>query len=1359
MRVKPIVDSLPGEHIVAVHPVMSPDAEAHWHRRLNLYTGRALSDIALTAEQEGRAGRLATSGQMLSPGVVSGLEVTVDSTVEIRRPVEPPGKTVADPVRQLPVDSEMLMTRNADLMRLPVESDMLMTRNSNLLHLSGGISVTEATKTVGSERTINSYYNLAPGFGITGSGEDVNLPTPLRLDVKSVPVYAPSLFLDNAERILRGEGRSKMPAVEKTPIVAPNLEETGPDAAAPSQPLAPRHEGPTLGELIHPLIDLPPVGVLLLQPIVAELVGEYDPADSCEEDPSNYAFEDWQRADGCRLLFYTWPLDWMPLPGSDQYWRNRIAYAIFNAERRNQPHELLPWEEVGVPIALVGFDASWNIEFVDRHSVVREGGRRKRRKMFIPKSGNPFLWQARLKQFAEQLAETDGDDKTAADLAAQFRYLPPIGVMPRKAVELVTGPDVTDSRVRRNNFFPSTYRVDAVPIPLEQLDMAMTASASMSPFDTFTPDRVQVLVPVPQVWFEPDLLKVEAVAHEFQKEIDTLNAKIDDSARRRKDVRQKHRTLVRTITAGDPTYVEGDPVTDAQISPAEPEFGTQPKRDANGNKVFRQDGKPVLLVGIVDDLKQKLETTRGKILGAPELDQFDPLGLEGFVNFLKDRVDRASDRIDFGFLRVQTDIYRVRQLILNNVAATRLATSPVLASIAQGDSAIATKADIQAFLDAAKTKKEPPTNIGGAPPAASTGTTTSPATISGTLSSATFTTKGAIAELAFGKVAAMSAKTKLAAEATGRIFEQVSAPPSKVVVEQKSPLIGQKSISRSVTIAERIQDPKAAESKNYCVATKYDVIKSLRELGIMIDDIEIPGLLLLNADGNVVLEDDEKSVNFRLPKRETLKFADILDLEKRILSEPVDPGLDEGKAFSIGVELLENIITVLRSVEARIQDYEKLISLCQTVLDQTRDLLSGAERRLSELEHDLAEARHDITVARALLVDEQNRVGQINEQRDRVIREQVTFLAYQRPRLVDLNAGTPTRTLDPAVVTSPVPACLGHDATIPSDLRSTIGLLRESPVKWFPNVHPLLARLDRIEMLHQTIQTAKQRALAQTAVAVDSAKATAAPTRAGIAIQQAFFSQRSVVTQFRAQTAQIDLGVFANQSWRFAHDQAKDIVSLGDVIEAAHGRTDLAQEAAGELEGISRIAGCLYANFGSVKPEIRLDWVEAFSQYDRPVNFRNLAVLPRWHEIGFLDRRETQALVDWLYQQVDPLQSDAVSLINDVVRICILLASHAPVNQIVAGHIPKATVVQTGGHVELAVDHTKIRVGMSVLMYSPTNEVVARGVVEDLAAGKAAARVVTAVTKETTLEPGARVHFAESRALELNPLTAGKNLR
>ena len=67
MRVTPIANPLPGEHLAAVHPTMRPDVGTYWHRRLNLFTGRALSDTALTAEQAGRAGRLEPQRRQADP--------------------------------------------------------------------------------------------------------------------------------------------------------------------------------------------------------------------------------------------------------------------------------------------------------------------------------------------------------------------------------------------------------------------------------------------------------------------------------------------------------------------------------------------------------------------------------------------------------------------------------------------------------------------------------------------------------------------------------------------------------------------------------------------------------------------------------------------------------------------------------------------------------------------------------------------------------------------------------------------------------------------------------------------------------------------------------------------------------------------------------------------------------------------------------------------------------------------------------------------------------------------------------------------------------------------------------------------
>jgi hypothetical protein len=1352
MKVNPIVDSLQSEHIVAVQPTMSPDADAQWHRRLHLYTGRALSDAALTSEQEGRAGWIATWGQTFSPGVVSGLEVTVD--------VEPPivteeGEAIGRPIRPTFIsDAAASFRPTSPPVAAEVETPGRPIGTVDAIGRPLAFNAIETFDIVRPRpaRFPRFFLNIAPGFGVTASGEDVVLPNLLRLDVKSIPVYAPAALLDQGDI-------PPVPDVEERPtfeasVLSEIAAETRAIRADPASAAAPassflsvRRAGPPLKKVTDPRFGLPKVGILLLQPIAAELVGSYDPTDPCEEDPANYAFEDWQKADGCRLLLYTWPEDWLPLPSSGSRWRNRLAYAIFNAERNNQPNELLPWEEIGVPIALVGFDSAWNISFVDRYSVVRDGGKRKRRAMFVPKSGNAYLWQARLKQFAEQLVETDSDDEAIGTLAAQFRYLPPVGVIPKRAVDFVTGVDTQNWRVGRSHFFPATYFIEVAPVPMEQLDVAMKAGASLAPFDTDTADRVQVFVPVPEVWFEPDLLKVEKVAPDFQNEINRLNASIADDLQRRKDVRRKHLTLNHVITGKDATYAEVDPELDAPIDPAEDDFGTV-------QAAVGTDGNPVLTVQILLDLVTQLEARSGGNLGPTEI-LATSAGLEQFNADLTAKLDRASDRVDFGFLRVQTDIYRARQLLLNNVSATRLATSPVLASIAKGESAMATKENIEQFLLAEKAPTKRVLTSESRATAGDIGATSSVlASVvenKSTMSFASFNvslpTTQTFETLSFA--GGTAAKLALDAQASGQLGF-FPGPVTTGHIEMKAPIIGQATIPRTVTIAERIEDPKSAEMRNYCAATKFEVITSLIGTGIKINDIVIPGVLDLNDAGELIL-------NNGLPQRKSMTLSAIGDtLKKRVLAEPTDPQLDEAKTYSIGVELLEHTITFLRSVEARIQEYKAALALCQETLEKTRALRSQAEKRLAELEHDLAEGRHDLTVTKALLVDETDRMKLINERRDSVVRDHVRFLAYQRPRLADLNAVTPTRTLDPAITESPIPACLGHDAIIPADLRAAIALFREAPIKWFPNIHPLLDRLDRIEMLHETIASAKLRARGQVVASSEFSQTSVAATSTGMAVRQTIFAQREVVTQYRALTSNFDLSVLANQSWKFAHSQAKETVSLGDVIEAGHGRTDVAQQAGRELENISRIAACLFANFGEVAPALRLKWVEAFSQYDAPVNLRNLAVLPSWHKVEFLLRRELQTYVDWLFQQVDPREASAVSLVSDLVRICLLLASHAPVNQIVAGHVPRATPVKVGGHVELAVDHTRIRVGMSVLMYSKTNEVVARGVVEDIVAGKAAARVVTAVAKN--LDEGARVHFAESRALEINPLTKGRLL-
>jgi hypothetical protein len=217
------------------------------------------------------------------------------------------------------------------------------------------------------------------------------------------------------------------------------------------------------------------------------------------------------------------------------------------------------------------------------------------------------------------------------------------------------------------------------------------------------------------------------------------------------------------------------------------------------------------------------------------------------------------------------------------------------------------------------------------------------------------------------------------------------------------------------------------------------------------------------------------------------------------------------------------------------------------------------------------------------------------------------------------------------------------------------------------------------------------------------------------------------------------------QSWRTTRDLAEDHLSLGDLMDIGHGRSDVVQSAASELHDIARVATCLFLAFREVEPRIRLVWAERLSQYTLPIDLRNLASLPRWGEVTGLERQSMQGLTDWLYQRVDPYRPDATATMNDLIRVCILLASHAPVDAILAGHVPQPVMIQPGGHVHLAVDAPGVQIGMHVLLYGGESggDVIGRGVVEDLTAGTAAARVLTLSEGRTShqLTENARVKF------------------
>ncbi|HEV3049872.1 MAG TPA: hypothetical protein VGX50_06175, partial [Longimicrobium sp.] len=501
---------LKGEQVVGASPPLAPVVDAGWQRRLNLFTGRSLSDTALTMEQEGRAGRLAMSGRALSHGVVSGLEVKAEEAPE----AWPAG--------------------------------------------------------VGALRW---HLQVTAGTGLTAHGEDVVVRENLRVNLDDLhvilelpPEAAPAGGAPAAdEKPKRRLGRRKAeaaPAVELRRALLPQevpvsadygSVPVGQNASAPMRrPRPAMNPDPKGWRDVRRAGAAPRAAILLLRPVTAELVGRPDPEDPCELDPRDDAYADWQQADGAQLILYAFPWDERVDTVPQSTWRNRLAYEVFDAQASLAPGEVLPWEEVGVPVALIGFNAQGEPLWVDGYAVVRDGGRPHRRTSLFAGVGDPFLWQARLKQFAEQVAEVDWASANAEEEFARFQNLPPAGLLPRSSVDLDAG---------TTSVFPADYVVEAVPVPLEQLDAAIEASAPLEPFDRSVPDRVRVLVPVPHSLYEPRLLQTEEPDPQFRAEIDELVRRRAELVGRREEVRRAVETVIGATTGEPPAFSrpEDDP--------------------------------------------------------------------------------------------------------------------------------------------------------------------------------------------------------------------------------------------------------------------------------------------------------------------------------------------------------------------------------------------------------------------------------------------------------------------------------------------------------------------------------------------------------------------------------------------------------------------------------------------------------------------------------------------------------------------------------------------------------------------------------------------------------------------------------
>ncbi len=1453
-----IPNAAPGEELIGIEPELLEQVDAGWRQRLALFTGRTLTAAALQSEQAYRAGRLAILGQCVTQGTVKGLELSADFTQ-------------TDPVLQ-----------------------------------------------------------VAPGYGISATGEDVTLLRTLRTTLGSLQVIDPQTGS----------------VIDTFPNYSKNTSNTTYAGVLILQPI--------VGQVSGSAVD---TGAL---PVIVS--GNLDA--SCDQDPDEYAFEDWQIVDGVQLVMVAWPSSpaslALPAAGPAATWRNRLVNTIFNAEMALTADDRLPWDVLGVPVALIGFNNTWEPQFVDRSAVVRSGGLPRSRYVLPAQTGNPntlllvqpALAQARISQLAEQL----GESPSLTNLVQSFAFLPPCGVLPASAM---------DFNNQVGLWFPPNWAITVGPVYQEEIETALLTGMTAQPLDVTQNEAVEVLVPLPDSLYDPHIFTKETVDPAFQAAVNSATQELEAVLQHRDAIEQEANVLSQAVTgtsqappydvdAGlttveialrgpqvftltvDPHSITavysgdaknatstsaplvqtvaqaiGSVALGSSVNPSAPgqavtltatvssassspatgsvqfmdgktalgspvplsngvavlpvssfttaashsitaSYGGDKNNPASVSAILVQTvaatlpvtlsssmnpsalgqavtitatvapnsatgsvqfmdgatalGAPVLLSAGVATLQvyvpassetfgtealngayvsvdyQKLVTDAGKspytltqdgngnplssplpLFSADDMQDMAQNGIQHFIDRINAKLASANDLLDLAFLTTQSDIYRLRNNVLVASDATALAVSPIVAQIATGESAAVTSSNLQSYLSSILPTNSPPD-----PPT----TTTPPPTTTASRAGITLSSEPRLALTPFRPTAfiataappativsapvrtTLPASTlKLSTAATSslieapasRTFVQASPgtaaqPASTIDVTGASPLVGAQLNLRTLTIAQRMSNPPSQDALFYATGNRVALLQLLADLEITIADIPIlvdstpppatggtTPLAFTMADMIAGADATRKSALTTAVLTPTVNTAPS--------SEP-----DEAALFSTSIHVLEQHSSLLRAIEGRVQQYKDFLTECAAALANIQSDLPSAETLVTQLQNDLAQARQDVAFTTSLLNDEIARVADVNAQRTYTLQNYVQAVVYTRPRTLQPNADVPSRQLVPGNIASPVPSCLQQSVAIPPELREIVALLREAPVTWMPSIEALLNRLERPSVLQNLAVDAQARATMQLTLPLRTSSAASesgvyAPVVASIysANQQAF---RTVQAQrAAAQPAQL-----LNLSWMSQIQTLQNFTAAGDLLSSDAVHAEVVNATSRLMQQISSVATCLYARACQALPIDRLAWAEFLSGTGLSIQMQSLAVLPNWNTQDYVTRQQTQMLVDWLFQQIDTTNGNAVAFMSDVVRTSILLASDAPVSQVIGGAVTLATTPAVGGVVSLTLPSDRVAHGMYVQLYS-SGVLTAQAVVSDLDNASVRATVTKVYQSNVALQVNDVAHF------------------
>lgn len=748
--------------------------------------------------------------------------------------------------------------------------------------------------------------------------------------------------------------------------------------------------------------------------------------------------------------------------------------------------------------------------------------------------------------------------------------------------------------------------------------------------------------------------------------------------------------------------------------------------------------------------------------------------IQKLIAHFEARADEADELVEAGFLKARTDVFRLGQLLNNNSLGTQFVASPTLANIVERKPAKADAVAVNGFASQLLGNFAP-SALQAAAPAAPAPNEPNPNNARATLPLTLLVAK---------PPGALSLKL----DAIAAITPTFALPEAKSDLDALQSVIqgsttltaGQKKVFTDLKAAGQLLDPDVLQEVSSVGRFAEGYVENFNQLSqkqlraIPLDRLQpalAPTVRQEIHDGRLEIFERLARLNLSLgdlttdfvdtpgtltrpaliARLEGLRFPTLLtrrfDLFHRQIAT-ADQKLetitdaDESKHFSTGVSYADMAMAALRAVEKRIKEYRAFVETCRRALQQTRDALARLNTELASREIALDEARQDVAVALAIQAEETARLEGLNAHRARVLTDHVEFLVFCRPRAVKLNADVPSRRLEPALAREPVIECLRENPVPPTDLAALRDLFRASPARWFRHAPQWIARVDRWEQLRALLDRASRTTFVQ-----DEGAFAISSGRYSQALGRVFQTRQSAAQEHRLSAQAIVPATLASLSWRDLQQQAEQQLTLGHLIAA--GPAPLARAAAEELDDLFAVATCLHGNFSAVPGLVRLDWAERLGQFDQvSLDGRDLSRLPSWQKIDFTLRREMQLHADWLFDRVDQTQTDALDLINDLIRVALLLASHAPVDQLVVGQpLEDQTAPTAGGILKLKVDPLRVRRGMDVTCRISATQTL-RAVVEDISASHVAARI-----QESSLTDGQPVqlttrsnfHFHASR--------------